>query len=116
MSQSKKHRLSKQRAQTPHVRRTDSRLIWIVVAGCILLAVGALFFVLSASNPGQDNQQANYSPQVSGAPRLSIASDTLDHGYVKLGTTVNSVFSVRNVGDKLLQILGEPRVELVEGC
>jgi hypothetical protein len=90
--------------------------MWVIVAGGVLLVAGVLFFLLRASNPGQDNQQANFSPQVSGAPRISVANDTLDHGYVKLGTTVNSVFSVRNEGDRPLQILGEPRVELVEGC
>jgi hypothetical protein len=116
MSQTKNHRSSKHKLTSQRRKGTDSRVVWVIVASGVLLTIGALFILLRASTPNAGNQQANPIPQVTGAPRVSVSQDTLDYGYVKLDTPINAVFNVRNVGDEPLEILGEPRVELVEGC
>jgi hypothetical protein len=66
---------------------------------------------------GQKQFDSNFEPEVSGAPRVEVVQDdVIDYGDVKLGTTVTTTYNVRNVGDETLAILGEPIVELVEGC
>jgi hypothetical protein len=40
----------------------------------------------------------------------------VDEGYQKLDEAIRTSFTLRNEGDATLQILGEPQVELVEGC
>jgi hypothetical protein len=40
----------------------------------------------------------------------------VDEGYLKLGTSIQTTFRLSNVGTQPLQILGEPQVQLVEGC
>jgi hypothetical protein len=92
----------------------------VVVVG-VLLAIGAAA-ILSRSNKDQasspDSTQfdTNFKPEVTGAPRVMVPQDSIDYGDVKLGTTITTTFDVRNTGDQPLVILGEPQVELVEGC
>jgi hypothetical protein len=40
----------------------------------------------------------------------------VDEGYVRFNVPVRTTFRLSNVGDQPLQILGQPQVELVEGC
>lgn len=90
---------------------------WLIIGIGLLLFSGATILALaSRAGSGSLSQAANFTPQVAGAPRLAVSPEQVDHGNVKLNTTIDSVFEVRNVGDKPLQILGEPRVEVVEGC
>jgi hypothetical protein len=51
-----------------------------------------------------------------GAPRLGVDQTVIDEGYVKFNVPVRTVFELSNVGDQPLTILGEPTVQLVEGC
>ena len=53
---------------------------------------------------------------VTGQPSASIDKTNFDYGDVKLGNTIQTVFNVKNVGDKDLVFQGEPRVEVLEGC
>lgn len=91
---------------------TPSRRIpWLWIAGVMLLlliggAWGWSTFVDST----------DFIPQVTGAPRLAVDQTTIDEGDVKLGQTVRSAFRLQNVGDQPLAILGEPQVQVVEGC
>lgn len=97
---------SQKQAQKPS---GSSRWIWIV-AGVLLFSVGGIF-VWS----GLGGRKA-VAPQVTGAPSLVVDQTTIDEGDVKLGKTIRSTFRLQNVGDQTLQILGEPQVEVVEGC
>jgi hypothetical protein len=62
------------------------------------------------------NRRDPFEPEVTGAPRAEFDLTSIDHGSLRFEQPVESVFRVRNVGDQPLMILGEPRVELVEGC
>ncbi len=114
MPQRKKHR--KARA----VRKTTApriQPVWLAMIGAALVG-GVLLLIIGLINRSGGNSSAdpNFKPEVSGAPRVAVAQDTVDHGNVKLGNTIETDFQVRNIGDKDLVILGEPRVEVVEGC
>jgi hypothetical protein len=62
------------------------------------------------------NTRPAVTPVANGSPRLAVDRTLVDEGYVKLNTTIRSQFRLSNVGDQPLQVLEEPRVELVEGC
>ncbi len=113
MAQAKKRSHNKRRAPS-------SARKWLVVstAGVVLLIVAALALASRQSDPpGQKVFDPDFEPQVTGAPRLEVLpQDVVDYGEVKLGTTITTVYTVRNVGDSPLVIYGEPQVELVEGC
>lgn len=112
MTHAKKIRRSKKRSQ--------NGMKWILagIAGGIVMIIAALALASRQENaPGQTLFDPNFEPKVTGAPRVEVVpGDVIDYGNVKLGTTINTVYTVRNVGDEPLVILGEPLVELVEGC
>jgi hypothetical protein len=85
--------------------------LWLpVVLAAVLIGGGALLLLLSEGN------RADATPKVRGAPRVEVSQEVVDYGDVKVNTVVETVFRVHNVGDKPLQILGEPEVEVVQGC
>jgi hypothetical protein len=97
--------------------------VWLpVVAIGSLLLIGAAAFLfgqkdkIETSSSGSTRFDSDFKPDVTGAPRVSVPEDTIDYGDVELGTTVTTEFDVRNTGDQPLVILGEPQVEVVEGC
>lgn len=85
--------------------------LWALIAGALLAVVGGIVVLGQSSNSASPE-----APQVTGAPRLAIEQDVIDEGYIKLGETIRTTFHLKNVGDQPLQIMGEPQVELVEGC
>ncbi len=122
MSQRKKHR-NKPRNRTVRTQTVKNRPPWLALIVFGLMLIGGVFLLVQASRSGEANSTTSSADdgsgtvtQVVGAPRVAVAQSTIDHGDVKLNNFVNSSFVVRNVGDQDLVILGEPRVELVEGC
>ncbi len=113
MAHAKKVRRSKK-------RRANNNMKWIFagIAGGVALLIAALVLVSRQDDsPGQKTYDPNFEPEVTGAPRVEVVQDdVIDYGDVKLGTTVTTEYTVRNLGDEQLVVLGEPQVELVEGC
>jgi hypothetical protein len=101
-------------------RKANNNMQWIIggLAGGAVLIIAALVLGVFQGDDSASPQpfDPNFEPEVTGAPSVAVDQEVIDYGDVKLGTTVTTVFNVRNVGDEPLQILGEPRVELVEGC
>ncbi len=94
-------------------KQVAQRPAWLlpaVVAGAvvIVLAIATALLTVGRREP--------FVPEVAGAPRAEFDQTRVDHGVVAFNQQVESVYRVRNVGDQPLRILGEPRVELVEGC
>jgi len=80
----------------------------MLAAALLLIGGGVLLWQGTASS--------EVTPVVTGAPRVFVSQEVVDYGDVKLNTPIETVFRVRNLGDRPLQILGEPQVELVQGC
>jgi hypothetical protein len=93
----------------------------VIVVGA-LLVMGVAAITLGQSNQSGASQssptrfETSFTPEVTGAPRVMVPQEYIDYGDVKLGRTIKTVFEARSVGDQPLTILGEPQVELVEGC
>ena len=85
--------------------------LWLAIGGALVLILGGLGigWMSSSTRPA-------VTPVVNGSPRLVVDRTLVDEGYVKLNTTIRSQFRFSNAGDQPLQVLEEPRVELVEGC
>jgi len=100
-------------------RKFSLPIVSAAAVGAVLLIAMALFLISRRDNEASGSTREfdpDFTPEVTDAPRVEVLQDTIDHGNVKLGSTVQSVFRVRNVGDQPLQILGEPQVEVLEGC
>ncbi len=113
MAQTKKNRRSKKRGAANQIS-----WIWAGIAGGVVLIFAAIALLARQNDsPSQKTFDPNFEPTVSGAPRVEVLpQDTVDYGDVKLGSNINTVFNVRNIGDEPLMVLGEPQVEVVQGC
>lgn len=94
-----------------HTPQKQNAYIWF--GGVVAVVAAIVGVVLFARNDGASD---GFVPEVTGAPRVTVAQDVFDYGDVKLGTTVETVFMVQNVGDQNLSIMENPQVEVVEGC
>jgi hypothetical protein len=97
---------SGRKGSTPAARRRP--WLWIAAGAAVVLIAGGV--VMLSARP------APPAPAVAGAPRLAVDRTTVDEGYVKFGTSVHETFRLSNAGNQPLQILGQPQVELVQGC
>ena len=84
--------------------------LWIAAGAAVVLIAGGVVMLSARTSP------AAPAPAVAGAPQLAVDRTTVDEGYVKFGTPVHETFRLSNAGNQPLQILGEPQVELVQGC
>ena len=88
--------------------------LWVIMGGAVLLVIGGLSLLWPSSNSGVVT--LDVTPEVTGAPRLAVDQEVIDEGYIKLNNTIRTTFRLRNVGDEPLDVMGEPQVELAEGC
>ncbi len=77
----------------------------------VVFVVAVIVVLVAASKQGSSTP-----PEVSGAPRARLDQTQIDLGAVRFEQQVESIFRLKNVGDLPLIILGEPRVELLQGC
>jgi hypothetical protein len=85
--------------------------LWVGIVGIALVVGAALLWLVSGRQASSE-----YMPEVTGGPSGRIDQAYFDYGDVKLGTTIKTVFRVRNVGDAQLAFQGAPRIEVLEGC
>lgn len=86
------------------------------IGAVLLVIIGAFFLLRGGDEEVKEEIDPNFTPQVSGSPRLEVVPDTQDLGDVKFEQMVSSTFTIRNVGDEPLVFQREPQVELVRGC
>jgi hypothetical protein len=98
-----------QKRKTHSKRPTSSRKpTWFIVAvglALVLIMGGAAAFLITGN-----------SWPATGTPKLVVEQTVIDEGYQTNNTPVRTAFTIRNEGDGPLRVLGEPQVELVEGC
>ncbi|MBN8590596.1 MAG: hypothetical protein J0M33_02515 [Anaerolineae bacterium] len=97
--------------QSQHAK-APQRPTWLIPA----VVFGVIVVVLAIVAVMTGNRRESFEPEVKGAPRAEVDQTSIDHGSLRFEQPVESVFTVRNVGDQPLTILGEPRVELLQGC
>ncbi len=83
--------------------------IWLTLAGLAMVIFAG--WALVGNKP-----QPKAGIQVTGAPRLQIDQDKIDHGQVKLGTPITDTVRVTNIGDQPLSFSEAPYIEVKEGC
>lgn len=88
------------------------RNMWLWVG---LVAVGAMLLTIATLTLRKDSPD-NAATEFQGGPRVAVNQDKFDYGDVKVNTPIETMFRVRNTGDQPLQIAGNPKVELVQGC
>ena len=95
--------------------------LWTVLGGALLLIIAGVWLTwpvnqIESNTVSPAAVDPNFEPEVTGAPRLVVDQTTIDEGEVKVNTQIRTAYRLQNVGDQPLKILGEPAVELVEGC
>jgi hypothetical protein len=98
----------KKRPKKNNVQPKSQRSLWLWGAAAIalLFVVGGISLLLISGQTEPEN----------GTPKVVVNQTTIDEGYQKRDKTIRTSFTLRNDGDATLRILGEPKVELVEGC
>ncbi len=118
MSQENRSKPNRQRAAARDKGSTFLRAL-IVLFGAVAVALAG-YLVWSLANNGAGGGAgagvAQVTPEVTGAPKLSVDHEKIDLGNVKLGDTVRVAFKLTNTGDQPLRFTGQPSVEVVEGC
>ncbi len=84
-------------------------LLWLALAGLGLVIISGWVIWNSGA-------WTKISGGKTGAPRLSIEKDTIDHGKVKLGVPIYDSVHITNVGNQPLRFIEEPYIEVVKGC
>jgi hypothetical protein len=92
--------------------KRNSLLLYL--AGGALLAVIIGFVLLL--NPGRGSSGTGNPAQVTGQPALVLDRERIDFGKVPLDKPVRATFKLSNAGDRPLQILNQPVVEVKQGC
>jgi hypothetical protein len=79
----------------------------LLLVGALVLIVGGGLVIWNAPN---------VAPDVAGTPELAVEETVIDEGYLTYDTPIQTAFRLRNEGDGLLKILGQPEVVLAAGC
>ena len=106
--------MSTRTAQKPPiaVKSAASNRQPLIIAG----AAAALILVVIVLVIATGGSRTPFVPLVTGAPHAAVSTTLIDHGDLQMEEYAESVFRIQNTGDQPLQILGEPRVELIQGC
>ena len=87
--------------------RSQGFMPWLLTGVAMLVLVAAVYLI---------TRPAPYTPEVTGRSSGVVSQDFFDYGDVKGGTWIETVFTLKNVGDQPLNILTEPYVEQIQGC
>lgn len=95
---------------------TPSPYLIAGIGTVLLVIVGAFLLLRGGDEEITEEIDPNFTPEVTGSPRLEVAEDIQDFGDVPFEQMVTSSFRIKNVGDEPLVFQREPQVELVRGC
>ncbi len=101
-------------AAAPPARR--SVLPLVAAAAALLLVVLGLVLLVRPGAPAAPTAGPVGPTLAANAPRLAVDRTLIDFGKVPLDVPVKATFKLSNVGDRPLQILNQPVVEVKAGC
>jgi hypothetical protein len=93
-------------------KAANARPSWLLP----LVAVVAVVVVIGAALALSRSSQPKVTVDVSGKPNLVVDKSVIDFGDVQYEKPVTAVFTVSNTGDQPLQLLQQPRLEVLQGC
>ena len=99
----------KRKAASP-ARRTPL-VLYLGVGVLLLIVAGLALLWRPASQP-----QAGARTQTAGGPRLAVDKEEIDFGRIPINKTVKATFRLTNTGNQPLKVLGEPQIEVKQGC
>lgn len=100
---------SKELSVPAHVHKVSPSRLPILLALGALLLVGVIFLIVS-------NQRPSYTPEITGRPAVQVSDTRFDYGDVHYNNPITTEFRVKNIGDQTLLILGDPQIEILDGC
>ena len=87
--------------------RAKFPLVWLFGGAALLIVIGiGVWFWSTTAESGPGNL----------GPRLSVNTEKLDFGDVKLDKTVRAEFVLTNAGDRTLTLDSSTPIRVVEGC
>jgi hypothetical protein len=86
--------------------------IFAVGAAILLIVLGLILM----RKPGAPAGASDIPILATNMPRLAVDQKTTDFGKVPLDIPVKATFKLSNIGDRPLQILSQPIVEVKQGC
>ena len=99
------------KVKTPPPKRNN--LLLLLGGGALLVII---IGVVLLATPDRGPFGSASPAQASGQPKLAVDRQQIDFGRVPLDAPVKAVFNLSNVGDRPLQILSQPVVEVKQGC
>ena len=87
-----------------------STLAWLLVS------IGVATFFVTAISLLISRQGPPYEPEIMGRPAVQVSQTRFEYGEVHYNTPITTSFQVKNVGDNTLFILGDPQIQVLEGC
>jgi cell division septal protein FtsQ len=89
--------------------RSQGRLVWLLLAGGLMMLVFVFLTWRNASDPPAEIL-------VTGAPHLVVDQELVDFGDVPYNQLVHASFKITNAGDQALRFTQRPTIRVVEGC
>jgi hypothetical protein len=108
----KTRQLPRGRKVEPTSAKRNNVPLYLAGGALLLILIG----VLLLTNLRRGSSGSAGLPQVTGQPRLALDRDQIDFGKVPIDKPVKATFRLSNVGDRPLQILNQPIVEVKQGC
>ena len=87
-----------------------STITWLAICiGVATVFVTAISLLISRQGPP-------YESEITGRPAVQVSQTYFDYGDVHYNVPITTSFQVKNVGDDTLFFLGEPQIQVVQGC
>lgn len=87
-----------------------STITWLAISiGVATFFVMAIYLLILRQGPP-------YEPEITGRPAVQVSETRFEYGDVHYNTPITTSFQVKNIGDQTLFILGDPQIQVLEGC
>jgi hypothetical protein len=100
------------RAKTTPPPQRNNLLLYLAGGALLVIIIGGVLLALA----GRGSSGTSVPAQVNGKPSLVVDREQIDFGKVPLDIPVKATFKLSNAGDQPLQIVGQPLVEVKQGC